>query len=176
MNTKISVRVLCQVSILIALTIVLERQFAIIQLPDMRISFSFIPMMICGLLFGPIWGAAAFGIADLVGWPLTGGAFIPLILFSRVVNGFLFGLILHRENLKIWPHSIICALATQIICGVGLTTLGLSEFRGVPYFPLLVTRLPQIAVLIALQIAFFPVLSKLRDALRKTGLVNVQPT
>ena len=172
-NEKISIRVLCQVSVLIALAIVLERQFAIIQLQDMRISFSFVPMMICGILFGPLWGAAAYGIADFIGWPLTGGAFIPLVLVSRIVHGFLFGLILHRENIRFFPHAFINSLSTQIICGMGLTTLGLSLIRGVPFFAMLWLRLPQIGILIVLQIAFFPVLLKIRDALRKSGLVPV---
>jgi len=129
-------------------------------------------MMFCGMLFGPVWGAIAFGAADILGWPLMGLTPIPLILASRVVNGFIFGLILYRENLKLWPHSVINACATQIICGAGLTTLGLSHFHGSPFFPLLGTRIPQFIAFIVLQIAVFPILLKLRDNLRKAGLVS----
>jgi len=168
-ETKISVRVICQVGMLIALAFVLERLFPIVNTPTLRITLAFIPMMFCGMLFGPLWGAFAFGISDVLGWPIMGLMPIPLILVARIVNGLLFGLILHRENLKFWPHAIISALSTQIICGMGLTTLGLSLFLGSPYIPFLVSRMPQFAVLIVLQIAVFPILLKLRDALRKTG-------
>ena len=164
-----SVRVLCQTAMLIALAFVLERQFAIVNLPDMRISFSFIPMMVCGMFYGPVWGAIAYGLADIVGWPMMAGAPVPLILVSRIVNGFLFGLFLYHESPKMWPHSVINSFSTQIICAMGLTTYGLAIARGTPYIPLLLTRLPQAAVFIALQIAVFPVLLKLRDALRKAG-------
>ena len=172
-RTEISVRILCQIAVLIALAFVLERLVPIVNLPDLRITLSFIPMMICGMLFGPVWGAVAFGISDIIGWPIMGQPPIPLILTARIVNGFLFGLLLHRESLKLWPHAIITALSVQIICGMGLTTLGLSQLRGVPYQALLWLRLPQFGILIALQIIVFPVLLKLRDALRKAGHVTV---
>jgi len=166
----ISVRTICYVAMLIALAFVLERLFPIVNAPTLRITLAFIPMMFCGMLFGPVWGAIAFGISDILGWPIMGLAPIPLILVSRIVNGFLFGLILHREDLKFWPHAVLSAFSTQIICGMGLTTLGLSLFLGSPYLPFLVSRLPQFIILIVLQIAVFPILLKLRDALRKTGL------
>jgi len=130
-------------------------------------------MMFCGMFFGPVWCAVAFGISDLLGWPIMGLAPIPLILLARIVNGFLFGLILHRESLKFWPHAVISAFSTQIICGMGLTTLGLSLFLGSPYIPFLISRIPQFIILIILQIAVFPVMLKLRDALRKAGLISV---
>ena len=172
MKIKISSRELCQIAMLIALTFVLERLTPVINMPTFRITLSFIPMMCCGMFFGPVWGAVAYGVADIIGWPIMGLAPIPLILFSRIVNGFLFGIILHRENIKFWPYAVMNACATQIICSAGLTTLGLSLYFGSPYFPLLWSRLPQYAVLIVLQIAVFPVLVRLRDTLRKAGLVS----
>ena len=163
---------LCHVAMFIALAFILERLTPIVNLPTMRITLAFIPMMICGMLYGPLWGAAAYGLADILGWPLMAIPPIPLILASRIINGFIFGLILHRENLKMWPHSIINAFSVQIICGMGLTTLGLAQFMGTMYFPMLWTRLPQHAILIVLQIAVFPVLVKLREAIRKSGYVT----
>jgi len=175
-NIDISVRTLCQLAVLIALTFVLERLIPPINLPTMRISFAFIPMMICGMLFGPVWGAVSFGIADILGWPLMGLQPIPLILVSRIVNGFLFGFFLHRENAKLWPHAVVSAVSIQVICGMWLTTLGLSHFLGTPYFPLLVTRIPQFVIFIVLQIAIFPVLLKLRVALHKAGYITTHRT
>ena len=157
---------------LIAVTFVLERFVPVVNILIMRISFSFIPMMFCGMLFGPVWGAVSYGIADILGWPLMEGFPIPEVLLSRVVMGFLFGFILHRENVRFFPHSVLSAFSTQIICGMGLTTFGLARTWGSPYIPLLVTRLPQIVVFIVMQLAVFPVLVLLRDALRKSGFVE----
>jgi len=158
---------------LIALAFVLERLVPIVNAPTMRITLAFIPMMTCGMFFGPIWGAFAFGVADILGWPIMGQIPIPLILVSRILTGFLFGIILYREDLKFWPHSVASALSTQIVCSAGLATLGLSLFFGTPYIPMLWSRVPQYVIMIALQIAVFPALLKLRDALRKTGFVSV---
>jgi len=173
MSTKISLRIICQVGMLIALAFVLERLTPIVNTPTLRITLAFIPMMCCGMLFGPIWGATAYGIADILGWPLMGMMPIPLILVSRIAAGFLYGLILRRENLRFLPFSLVNAFSVEIICGMGLTTLGLVIFWGTPYLPLLWTRLPQHAILIALQIAVFPALLKLREALRKAGYIQV---
>ena len=172
MKLKVSVRELCQIAMLIALAFVLERHLPILSLPDLRITLAFVPMMLCGMLFGPIWGAVAFGVTDILGWPIMGFTPIPLILLSRIVHGFLFGLFLHRENLSFRYHAVPTAFITQIVCGAGLTTLGLALFRGVPYLPMVWLRLPQFAIFIALNMAIFPVLLKLRDALLKAGLVE----
>jgi len=167
----ISVRTICYVAMFIALAFVLERLFPIVNAPTLRITLAFIPMMFCGILFGPIWCAIAFGITDILGWPIMGLTPIPLILVSRIVNGLLFGFILHREHLRFWPHAILSACSVQIICGMGLTTWGLSMFLGSPYIPFLVSRLPQFVILAVLQIVVFPIVLKIRDTLRKTGLV-----
>ena len=172
LKINISVRDLCQIAMLIALAFVLERLIPIVNLPTFRITLAFIPMMCCGMLFGPVWGAVAFGVADVLGWPLMGLTPIPLILVSRIAEGFLYGLILHRDKIKLWPHAAITACATQLICGAGLTTLGLSLFLGNPYFPLLWLRLPQHILYIILQIAALPILVRLRDTLRKSGFVS----
>jgi len=171
-NSKISLRTLCPVAMLIALAFVLERVVPAVDTGFMRISFAFIPMMCVGMLFGPLWGVAASGVADILGWPIMGMIPIPLILLARTVNGFLYGLILHRENIKIWPHAITIALSTQIIGGAILTTLGLVQLFETPFIPLLITRLPQFGIFIALHIAVFPILVKLRYALRKSGLAS----
>ena len=172
MKIKVSVRELCQIAMLIALTFVFERLIPIISMPTLRITLAFIPMMACGMFFGPIWGAVAFGAADVLGWPIMGLTPIPEILISRIVNGFLFGLILYREKVELWPHSVLCAFATQIICGAGLTTFGLARVFGNPYIPMLISRIPQYLIFIVLQIAVFPPLVRLRDTLRKAGYIS----
>lgn len=172
MKHKVNIRIICQVALLIALTFVFERLIPPINLPTFRISFAFIPMMCCGMLFGPLWGALAFGIADLLGWPIMGAAPIPLLLVSRVVQGFIYGAVLYREDAKFAPHAIVAALAIQIVCSAGLTTLGLAHFFGSPYIPMLVSRLPLVAVLFVLQLAVFPILVRFRSALHKTGIVQ----
>jgi ECF transporter S component (folate family) len=172
LKVKITLRELIQIAMLIALAFVLERLTPIINLPTLRITLTFIPMMFCGMLFGPFWGGIAFGAADILGWPIMGLEPNPLILLSRILTGVIYGLILHRESPKIFPHAVLNTLTTQIICAAGLTTLGLSLMRGVPYIPLLWSRVPQFGIYLVLEVAIFPVLLILRNALQKAKLIN----
>ncbi|MDR1800467.1 MAG: folate family ECF transporter S component [Lachnospiraceae bacterium] len=168
-KSKITLGKLCQIAMLIALTFVLERYVPALNLLTTRISFAFIPMMFCGMMFGSVCGAAAFGISDILGWPIMGLQPIPLILFSRIVNGFIFGFVLHRGDIKFWPHAVVSALASQVICTGLLTTLGLSIAYGTSFFALLLSRLPQFFILLVLQLAVYPILLKLRTALLRAG-------
>ena len=170
-NKKALVRTLCQVAMLIALEIVLDR-FCSITTPITRIGFAFIPMALCGMLFGPVWAGAAYAIADLLGAALFSYAVFPGITLVRLVAGVLYGLLLHRENIRFFPHLVLTALADQIICTLALMTLVLSLNTGTPYFKLLVTRLPQAGILLVLELILFPVLLQLRKALRKARLID----
>ena len=76
-GSRVSLRVLCQVGMLIALAFVLERLTPIVNLPTLRITLSFIPMMCAGMFYGPVWGAVAYGVADVLGWPIMGLTPIP---------------------------------------------------------------------------------------------------
>ena len=169
-DKKVLVRTLCQVAMLIALEIVLDR-FCSITTPITRIGFAFIPMALCGMLFGPVWAGAAYGIADLLGAALFSYAVFPGITVVRIVAGVLYGLLLHRENNRFFPHLVLTALADQIVCTLALMTLVLSLNTGTPYFKLLVTRLPQAGILFVMELILFPVLLQLRKALRKARLI-----
>ena len=169
-DKKIVLKTVCQVAMLIALEIVLDR-FCSITTPVVRIGFAFIPMALCGMLFGPIWAGAAYAIADLIGAALFSYAVFPGITLVRIVAGVLYGLLLHREKLRFFPHMILAALADQIVCTLGLMTLVLSMNTGTPFPQLLVTRLPQAGILLAMELILFPVLLQLRKALRKARLI-----
>jgi len=146
------------------------------------------------MLYGPIWGGAAYGLADLIGtfllspWPFSLGIF-----FSRVVSGVIFGLFLHREDSKFIPHIIAASLTEQIVCACGLTTLaraldsifplGLISMSATEiklllaqlptaYYLLLITRLFPIGITVAAQLITLPFLVRLRTTFRKTGVVT----
>lgn len=169
-NKKIMLRTLCQVAMLVALEIVLDR-FCSITTPVTRIGFAFIPMALCGMLFGPVWAGAAYAVADLLGAALFSYAVFPGITIARIVAGVLYGLLLHRENLKFFPHIVLAALADQIVCTLALMSLVLSFSTGTPFFKLLITRLPQAGIMFVMELILFPALLQLRKALRKARLI-----
>ena len=63
---KTATRDMCEVAALIALTIILSH-FASIKTDTIRIGFGFVPIALCGMLFGPVWAGVAYGIADMAG-------------------------------------------------------------------------------------------------------------
>lgn len=174
MKTKFSLRTLIQAAVLIALTVVLAR-FLSISTSVTRIGFSFIPVAFAGMLFGPVWGGVTAGLADILGefiFPSPGGSFNPLITFSAIVGGVIFGLLLHREQVRFFPHVVIADLAEKLICTLGLTTWALAVMYGVPFLAEFVTRLPQFGVMFAIQLIVLPFLVRLRAALRRAKLVD----
>lgn len=164
---------LCQIAAMIALAIVLER-FLSFGPGFARVSFAFVPMALCAMLYGPVWGGIAFGLSDVIGSWLFSYGFWPGIVASRVLSGVIFGLFLHREVVKFFPHILAAALTEEIVCACGLTTLILSVNGLGAFFPLLIARLlPWIAITIFLQLLILPVLVRLRLTLRKAKLVDL---
>ena len=167
---KASTRDMCEVAALIALTIILS-QFASIKTDTVRIGFGFVPIALCGMLFGPVWAAVAYGIADMVGALLFYGYITPGITLSAVLTGVFFGLFLHRDAVKL-PHIIGAVLSNQLICSLLVSTAALSLTFGQPFWATFLSRVPQVGLTIAAQFVIIPVLLQIRRALRKANLVS----
>ena len=69
---KTNIRVLTQVAMLVALQVILSK-FCSISTDSLRIGFGFVPMVICGMLYGPLWTAAAYAGGDIIGAILVYG-------------------------------------------------------------------------------------------------------
>ncbi|MGI6028651.1 MAG: folate family ECF transporter S component [Candidatus Heteroscillospira sp.] len=166
---KMNVRMLTQISMLIALQLVLSRLCSI-NTDSLRIGFGFVPMAMCGLLFGPVWTAVAYGVADCIGASVFYGSINPGITLSVMVCGFFYGLFLHRENVRFFP-DVVFAAAGSFLCSMLITTGALSLMYGSPFWVQLGIRMPQgIACMIA-ELVVIPVLVQLSRSLKKHGLV-----
>ena len=78
---------LVTIAMLLALEIVLSR-FLSIQTPVTRIGFGFIPLVIAGILFGPVPAAIVAGLADVLGALLfpVGTYYPPLTITSVLAS------------------------------------------------------------------------------------------
>ena len=91
---KWNTRTLVTLSILTALEIVLNR-FLSINAWNTKIGFSFIPVAVAGMLFGPLGGAVVGALGDLVGailFPI--GAYFPGFTLTAFLTGLVYGLFL----------------------------------------------------------------------------------
>lgn len=159
---NLSLRTLCRVSVLIALEVVLER-FLSIQTPIFRIGLGFVPLALCGIMYGPYWAAAAGGIADILGAFIAGMGFFYPITITAILTGLCFGLFLHRKTVRYFPHIILCTLINTVGLSLFLQSYWLSLLSSgkMTYLTIVSSRLIQCGTLIVLYLVLIPLLQKL---------------
>jgi len=150
---------LLQVALLIAIQIVLSRHLSIAT-PLVKIGFGFVPLAICGMLFGPVWGAVAGGLSDFLGATLFPiGPYFPGFTLSSALTGMVYGFCLHRKEIR-WPH-ILCAVGVNdLIISLLLTTTWIHLLYGTPYPVLLAQRVVQNAIMVCVEFAVLRLLKK----------------
>ena len=152
-------------ALLIALEIILSR-FLSISAWNIKIGFSFVPVVIAAILLGPLQAGLVGAIADFVGailFPI--GAYFPGFTLTAFLTGVVFGLFLHREQTI--PRTLAAVGINQFILSLFLNSLWISILYGSPYGPLLATRIVQVLILSAVQIVCIPLLGKVMGRIGK---------
>jgi ECF transporter S component (folate family) len=129
-----------------ATSIILTRFFsfsiAIAGFNALRLSFGEIPIMINGLMLGPVFGAACGALADIIGYAINplGGAYFPGFTLGAMLTGLIPG-VLSRYCFKEmkWPSVALIIVLTELIT-VPLNTLWFSMLYGKAYITFLVPR------------------------------------
>lgn len=141
--------------VLMALFIVIEivfTRFMKIEIPTLRISFTFVVMAVAGTLFGVIPSAIIAGIADVLGfflWP-SGTYFIGFTISSVIVGGS-YGL-LHNAKGNRLKLLIMVALFNTIVVHVILNTWWLNILLGKTWMALLPVRITKELILLPITI------------------------
>ena len=127
-----NLRTLAALSMLTALQVVLSR-FVSISLPNMKLSFGFVAVMLAGALFGARGGALVGALSDLIGALLfPSGAFFPGYTLTAALTGALYGAFLHEK------HGFFRILLNYVVTGVFMTLLLNSFMIAFQYGYLLV--------------------------------------
>ncbi|MGI6202400.1 MAG: folate family ECF transporter S component [Eubacteriales bacterium] len=176
-KTPFSVRVLAQVSLLVALEIVLSR-FLSINTQVVKIGFSFIPAVICAAAYGPLWAGVCAALGDLIGailFPI--GPFMPGITFTALLRGTAFGLAYYGLEVKpksafFWIRHAGVVVFNAVAFSLLLNSYWLSLLytKGFVYF--FTSRILQEAILIPIQIIINPLLLRFVWQMRKSGLIE----
>lgn len=126
------------VGVFVALSIVLTR-FLSFQLPFLRVSFGFLPIALCSILFGPLTGGIAGALADVIGFAIAGqGNFFPGFTLSAFLSGVIYGIFLHKKQKNIISITTAVVIIT-IFIDMLLNTLWISMLLKkafMAYFPL----------------------------------------
>ncbi len=154
MNTqffrKSPTHVIVTMGLLLAIEVILSR-FLSIQTPFLKVSFSFVPLSMAALLFGPLPAAGMGGIADFLGailFPV--GPYFPGYTLTSLLTGLVYGLFLYKRKVTWWRvlgAVTIIALALHLC----LNTLWLYMMSDKAYLALLVPRIVKEAAMIPIQ-------------------------
>ncbi len=140
-------------ALLVAATTILNRMGSIVT-ADIKIGFSFVPIMVCGMMFGPLWGGVCGGLGDLLAAILIPvGVPHPMITVTAFLSGVLYGLLgkIAENTEKKFVFSglaLSVVVFEKIVCTLLLNSLWISQLTGLPYFTQLLTRIPQALILI----------------------------
>ena len=126
-----NLRRLCFAAALAAMSLVLGK---FLQIPHpfqefIRISFENLPIILSGIVLGPLPAMAVGIVADLLGCLLYGYAVNPIVTLGAAVIGLVSGLIAHYvvEN-TLWLRVWLSVFAAHAIGSVLIKTAGLAAW------------------------------------------------
>lgn len=145
-NVKLSTQTMAVFAILIAAQFVIS-QFLTFQVWNIKIGFSFVPVVIAARLYGAIGAAEVAGIGDIIGVMFRPvGIWFPPITISAMLVGAIFGLLLKKSDSFI--RILISVLISEFVFSLFITPLWLTIlYKGngtdffAFYFSTLVSRL-----------------------------------
>ena len=163
-NRLFSTKALVTSSLLTALSIVLTR-FLSVQVTDtLRISIGNLPIMISGILFGPIAGALTGFVADFIGTTF----FSPYAWFAPLgVTPVLIGLlpaviklVFFRGKELTMSKLLIMLIPTYALGPLFWSTISLHWLYGRSLITMLYTRVPYSLLIVVIEIIAVCVLAK----------------
>lgn len=153
-------------AVLLALLVVLSR-FLSIKTPLMKISFAFVPTMLCATWLGWKWTVLLNLLGDLIGATLfPTGPFFMGYTISTAIAGFIYGVLLYQKTghsltqKQLIMRAIIATVLVAIIVNMGLNTLWTSITSGKAFWPLLGTRIVKQLLMVPIHVVTFIVLEK----------------
>lgn len=129
-------RALCLAALLAAMSLLLGK---FLQIPTpfsdiVRISFENLPVILAGMLLGPLAGAMTGVVADLVGCAAYGYAINPLITLGAGAVGLVSGLVAWGlERAPLLLRVCACVLLAHTVGSVLIKTMGLAAWYLASY-------------------------------------------
>lgn len=166
---KITTQVLCQAALTIALEIVLNR-FCSINTMGLKIGLSFVPIVLCAMLNGPVIAGVCYALSDLLGallFPI--GPYFPGFSIVAFAMGAVYGIFLYgKEKPRFFPHIIIPTLINCLVLGLFVNTFWVSLlYSSKGYWGWFIYRLSQYAVLVPIHVILLPLLARLAAGIKR---------
>lgn len=132
-----NVRCIVTVGVLLAVAVVLDG-FGSIRIGDyLKINFTFLPLSMIGILFGPVCGGLAGLLVDIIGYIINPiGSFIPALVLISGLEGLLYGMILYDLSAERAFKTVIRVVTARffvcLICNLTLNTIALYSYGFIP--------------------------------------------
>ncbi len=159
MDNKLSTKKMTVCAMLIAFDVIFTRVLAL-NMPLAKIGIGFAAAAVCAMLYGPAWAAVCAGLGDLAGSLLfPTGAYFPGFTVTAAIGGAIFGFVLYGSRPTVL-RCFLAALCNGVVVSLLLNTAMISAVFGPPFVPLLLTRLAQFGVMLAVQTLVFVFLTR----------------
>jgi ECF transporter S component (folate family) len=172
MNKKsfYKIKQLVTLSMLVALEIVLNR-FLSINTIGTKIGFSFVPIVVAAVLFGPLYAGVAYALSDFLGailFPI--GPYFPGFTVCAFLMGFTYGIFLYKKQRhSLIKNVLLPVLLNNVVFGLLINTIWVSILYGSKsYFGWFIYRLPEYAILIPVSFVIIPFIIKICEILKRS--------
>lgn len=131
MTTNVMVRTSLFTAISVLLKLVFEVYIPLIGFPALRINLTSIPIMLSGIICGPIAGLLAGAFTDMLCYVIKpAGAYFPAFTITSALTGLIPGLI-YKYFKKERNYSIINTIFVFIISGTCLLVLKIHNDKSI---------------------------------------------
>ena len=132
-------------AMMVALSIVFCRVLGFPTTGMWRVEIGFLPSLIVAILYGPVWSAVSYGLADFIGALIYTGI-NPFILLCKIVFGLLMGVVFHgREKIGL-PRNILFFLLVGFVVDIMMMTPIFVFMFGYTWKAALIWRLAAFSV------------------------------
>lgn len=159
--------------LLVSMSVILTRFFGVMIGNTIRISFGGVPIIIAGILFGPLAGAITGIAADLIGVMVRsmGGYFIGFTISAALV-GYIPGLFFLNQKTDEYPLSkiILSVLTVEILVHLIINTIWLIVMYNRGFLVIFPSRLLTRVIIIPFEVIFLTIILRALKIYRsKTG-------
>ena len=142
-----NLRLLAVSAFLAALSIVCGKYLALPVGNVLRFSFEYLPILLAGMMFGPITGVLVGIVADVLGCVMVAYTINPLVTLGAACIGLLGGVLFRlTKKLPLLWQTCITVILTHLVASVIVKTFGLAAYYDMPFHILLLWRLLNYAV------------------------------
>ena len=142
-----NLRLLAVSAFLAALSIICGKYLALSVGNVLRFSFENLPILLAGMMFGPITGALVGIVADLLGCVMVAYTINPLVTLGAACIGLLGGVLFRlTKKLPLLWQTCLTVILTHLVASVVVKTFGLAAYYDMPFHILLLWRLLNYAI------------------------------